>query len=93
MGYTMHAGQALEETPQRRGPLNQHGVKGWYDFYASQVSVDSEGYCDDKTVGMKHVAVRDSGRDSAFRPNVANIGPRKKEWKPSESNIQVPPRA
>ena len=69
MGYTLHAGQALEEIPQRRGPLNLHGVKGWYDFYASQVSVDSEGYCDAKTVGMKHVAVRDDGRSSAFKPN------------------------
>ena len=28
MGYTLHAGQALEEIPQRRGPLNLHGVKG-----------------------------------------------------------------
>ena len=92
MGYTMHAGQALEETPQRRGSLYQHGVKGWYDFFGSQVNVDSEGYCDDKTVGMKHVAVRDSGRDSAFKPNIANIGPRKKEWKPQPSNTQVPPR-
>ena len=68
MGYTMHAGQALEETPQRRGPLNQHGVKGWYDFYASQVSVDSEGYCDDKTVGMKHVAVRDADATAPSDP-------------------------
>ena len=41
---------------------------------------------------MKHVAVRDSGRDSAFKPNVANIGPRKKEWKPTQSNTQLPPR-
>ena len=88
MGYTLHAGQALEEIPQRRGPLNLHGVKGWYDFYASQVSVDSEGYCDAKTVGMKHVAVRDDGRSSAFRPNPGNIGPRKKDWKVTSSNTQ-----
>ena len=88
MGYTLHAGQALEEIPQRRGPLNLHGVKGWYDFFASQVSVDSEGYCDAKTVGMKHVAVRDDGRSSAFRPNPGNIGPRKKDWKVTPSNTQ-----
>mmetsp|Transcript_12331 Transcript_12331/g.19930 ORF Transcript_12331/g.19930 Transcript_12331/m.19930 type:complete len:94 (+) Transcript_12331:191-472(+) len=92
MGYTMHAGQALEETPQRRGSLNQHGVKGWYDFFAPQVSVDAEGYCDDKTIGMKHVAVRDSGRDSTFKPSVSNIGPRKKEWAATRSNTQLPPR-
>jgi hypothetical protein len=55
--------------------------------------VDSEGYCDDKTVGMKHVAVRDSGRDSTFKPNVANIGPRNKAtWKATPSNTQLPPR-
>ena len=88
MGYTLHAGQALEEIPQRSGPLNLHGVKGWYDFYASQVSVDSEGYCDAKTVGMKHVAVRDDGRSSAFKPNPGNIGPRKKDWKVTPSNTQ-----
>ena len=88
MGYTLHAGQALEEIPQRSGPLNLHGVKGWYDFYASQVSVDSEGYCDAKTVGMKHVAVRDDGRASEFRPKPGNIGPRKKDWKPTPSNTQ-----
>ena len=88
MGYTIHAGQALEEVPQRRGPLNLHGVKGWYDFYASQCSVDSEGFVDAKTVGMKHVAVRDDGRDSEFKPNPRNIGPRTKEWKSTNSNTQ-----
>ena len=88
MGYTLHAGQALEEIPQRRGPLNLHGVKGWYDFFASQVSVDSEGYCDAKTVGMKHVAVRDDGRSSEFRPKPGNIGPRKKDLKATPSNTQ-----
>ena len=88
MGYALPAGQALEEIPQRRGPLNLHGVKGWYDFFASQVSVDSEGYCDAKTVGMKHVAVRDDGRSSEFRPNPGNIGPRKKDWKATPSNTQ-----
>jgi hypothetical protein len=41
---------------------------------------------------MKHVAVRDAGRDSVFKPNKANIGPRKKEWKPTESNTQQPHR-
>jgi hypothetical protein len=37
---------------------------------------------------MKHVAVRDDGRDCEFKPKVGNIGPRKKEWKPTNSNTQ-----
>jgi hypothetical protein len=45
MGYSMHAGQALEETPQRRGALNQHGVKGWYDFFAPQVRKPLLSFC------------------------------------------------
>ena len=49
--------------------------------------------------GPRHVgddagflAVRDAGRDSVFKPKKANIGPRKKEWKPTESNTQQPHR-
>ena len=37
---------------------------------------------------MKHVAVRDDGRSSEFRPNPGNIGPRKKDWKATPSNTQ-----
>ena len=51
-----------------------------------------EGFCDDKTVGMKHAAIRDSGRDSTFKPNVANLAPRKAGWKPTPSNTQKPDR-
>ena len=40
MGYTMHAGQALEEVPTRRGSLNQYGVKGWYGESAPPVSLE-----------------------------------------------------
>ena len=92
MPYTMHCGQALEECPQRRGPLFLHNVEGWYDFFANAASTDADGYLDDHTIGMKHVAVRDAGRDSVFKPNKANIGPRKKEWKPTETNTQQPHR-
>ena len=60
--------------------------EGWYDFFANSTSVTSDGYCDDSTIGMKHVAVRDAGRESTFKPNKNNMFPRPKNWKPTKSN-------
>ena len=39
MGYIMHAGQAQEPVPIRRGALNLYGQKGWYDFFATRASL------------------------------------------------------
>ena len=60
--------------------------EGWYDFFANSTSVTNDGYCDDSTIGMKHVAVRDAGRESTFKPNKNNMFPRPKNWKPTKSN-------
>ena len=60
--------------------------EGWYDFFANATSVTSDGFCDDSTIGMKHVAVRDAGRESTFKPNKNNMFPRPANWKPSKSN-------
>ena len=87
MGYEMHAGQTLERGPIKRGGLYMYGKEGWYDFFATAVNQDGEGYCDAKTIGFKHVAVRDDGRETQFRPNAANIN-RKPGWKPTKSNTQ-----
>lgn len=57
--------------------------KNRYDFFASATSTTHEGLCDDKTIGMKHVAVRDSGKDSTWRPSKNNVFPRPKNWKPA----------
>lgn len=60
--------------------------EGWYDFFANATSVTNDGFCDDSTIGMKHVAVRDAGRESTFKPNKNNMFPRPAGWKPSKSN-------
>lgn len=41
---------------------------------------DSEGYLEAEKPGLKHPAVRDSGRDCMWRPPVANIAPRQAGW-------------
>ena len=92
MPYTMHCGQALEECPQRRGPLFLHNVEGWYDFFANAASTDADGYLDDHTIGMKHVAVRDAGRDSVFKPPHAPRRPTAQDWTPADRNTQQPHR-
>ncbi|EEH56124.1 uncharacterized protein MICPUCDRAFT_59667 [Micromonas pusilla CCMP1545] len=91
MGYIMHAGQAQEPVPIRRGALNLYGQKGWYDFFATRASLTNDGFLDDSTVGMKHVAVRDSDRESSFKPASGNVCPRPKGWKPIQSNTLKPP--
>ena len=62
--------------------------EGWYDFFANATSITKDGFCDDETIGMKHVAVRDAGRESTFKPSKSNMFPRPKNWKPSKSNTQ-----
>ena len=85
--YEMHAGQCLERGPTKTGGLYLLGQEGWYDFFAQSVNQDNEGYCDSTTVGFKHVACRDDGRETAYKPNVANIN-RQPGWKPTKSNTQ-----
>ena len=85
--YEMHAGQCLERGPTKTGGLYMLGQEGWYDFFAQSVNQDNEGYCDSTTVGFKHVACRDDGRETAYKPNVANIN-RQPGWKPTKSNTQ-----
>jgi len=92
MTYSLHCGNVREDAPTRVGSLYEHDVEGWYDFYAQAVSQDNEGNVDHKTVGCIHPAARSSGKDTAFRPSVKNMAPRKQNWKPSESNTQQPPR-
>ncbi|KAL4421769.1 hypothetical protein ABPG77_009752 [Micractinium sp. CCAP 211/92] len=41
---------------------------------------DAEGYLEAAKPGLKHPAVRDSGRDCTWRPPVANIAPRHAGW-------------
>ncbi|KAL4431467.1 hypothetical protein ABPG75_006723 [Micractinium tetrahymenae] len=41
---------------------------------------DAEGYLEAEKPGLKHPAVRDSGRDSTWRPPVANVAPRQAGW-------------
>ncbi|CAL6287177.1 unnamed protein product [Bathycoccus prasinos] len=84
--YYIHAGRTIEEAPMREGSLYLYDKEGWYDFFANSTSVTSDGYCDDSTIGMKHVAVRDAGRESTFKPNKNNMFPRPKDWKPTKSN-------
>ena len=43
---------------------------------------DAEGYLEADKPGLKHHAVRASGRDSTFRPPVSNIAPRGSAWTP-----------
>ena len=62
--------------------------EGWYDFFANATSITKDGFCDDETIGMKHVAVRDAGRESTFKPSKSNMFPRPKNWKPSKSNTK-----
>ena len=71
--YEMHAGPCLERGPTKTGGLYMLDQEGWYDFFAQSVNQDNEGYCDATTVGFKHVACRDDGRETAYKPNVANI--------------------
>lgn len=47
-------------------------------------NVDAEGYCDERP-GLKHPAVRSSGRESEWRPAAANVAPRAAGWRPAPS--------
>lgn len=44
---------------------------------------DSEGYLEAEKAGLKHVAVRSSGRESDYRPIVSNLAPRPAGWRPA----------
>ena len=41
---------------------------------------DGQGYLEAEKPGLKHYAVRDSGRQSTYRPPVANVAPRAGGW-------------
>jgi len=104
MGYTVHAGGFHEREPKRIGSLYECDYDperakkngddhAWYDFYASAVGTDRDGNVDNTNVGCIHPAARSSGADTPFRPSVKNMAPRKKEWKQSETNTQLPARS
>lgn len=44
---------------------------------------DAEGFLESEKPGLKHYAVRSSGRDSTFRPAANNVAPRGNGWAPS----------
>lgn len=44
------------------------------------VNSDAQGFLEAAKPGLKHYAVRDSGRDSSYRPPVANVAPRAHGW-------------
>ncbi|PRW20333.1 Copper type ascorbate-dependent N-terminal [Chlorella sorokiniana] len=41
---------------------------------------DAQGYLEAEKPGLKHYAVRDSGRESSYRPPAANVAPRAGGW-------------
>ena len=77
----MHAGAVRESSGMTGSQLNFRGCADWFDFGACPVATDAEGYCEVKSPGMRHVAVRTCGRESKYRPAVKNIAPRPKDWK------------
>merc|ERR1711879_902295 len=50
------------------------------------VNVDHEGYVESENALFKHVAIRDTERDSKYEPKAANVAPRPKGWTKSESS-------
>ena len=99
MTYSIHAGGISEPAPERKGSLYLHGVDpetakkqgeehAWYDFFEQAVSTDRQGNIDIETTGCIHPASRTSGADTAFRPAVKNMAPRKANWTQSETNTQ-----
>jgi hypothetical protein len=53
-------------------------------------NIDHEGYIESENALFKHVAIRDKEKDSKYVPNTANIAPRARSWKMSESSTQKP---
>lgn len=99
MTYSIHAGGISEPAPERKGSLYLCGVDpetakkqgeehAWYDFFEQAVSTDRQGNIDTETTGCVHPASRTSGADTAFRPSVKNMAPRKANWTQSETNTQ-----
>ena len=43
-------------------------------------NADAHGYLEAEKPGLKHYAVRDSGRESTYRPPAANVAPRAGGW-------------
>ena len=50
--------------------VNRAPPRRRFDFGACAVPTDHEGYCEVRTVGLRHVAVRTCGRESKFQPAV-----------------------
>ena len=47
---------------------------------AVHANSDAEGFLEAEKAGLKHYAVRSSGKDSSYRPAGANIAPRFPAW-------------
>ena len=69
-GYTLHAGAVREVTATTGQQFGHRGNPAWFDFGACPVATDAEGFCEVKTPGMRHVAVRTCGRESTYKPAV-----------------------
>jgi hypothetical protein len=52
-------------------------------LHAVPANSDAEGYLEAEKPGLKHVAVRSSGRDSTYRPPASNVAPRPAGWAPA----------
>eukprot|EP00213_Chloropicon_mariensis_P001672 CAMPEP_0197470382 /NCGR_PEP_ID=MMETSP1309-20131121/1089_1 /TAXON_ID=464262 /ORGANISM="Genus nov. species nov., Strain RCC998" /LENGTH=77 /DNA_ID=CAMNT_0043007209 /DNA_START=150 /DNA_END=383 /DNA_ORIENTATION=- len=50
------------------------------------VNIDHEGYVESENALFKHVAIREREQESKYKPAVANIAPRPRQWTKSESN-------
>lgn len=48
-------------------------------------NADAEGYLEAAKAGLKHYAVRSSGRESSYRPALEAIAPRAPGWAPARA--------
>ncbi|KAI3424323.1 hypothetical protein D9Q98_009876 [Chlorella vulgaris] len=62
------------ELAKRFGPMHKPYVPA---------NRDAEGYPEAEKAGLKHVAVRSSGRDSTYKPATGHVAPRPAAWSPT----------